>query len=387
MGFTRGPNLCYTRNMLCRSGPKLFCGGRRRAAKGGRVSLELAEIVSPLLEWYRQNARDLPWRRQPEPYRVWVSEIMLQQTRVEAVKGYFARFLAALPTPAALAAAPEGQLLKLWEGLGYYNRARNLQKAAKVVVERYGGQLPADYEALLSLPGVGRYTAGAVASIAFGLPEPAVDGNVLRVLSRLEADRSDIADPRTRAAAEQALRRVMPDGAPGAFNQALMELGALVCVPNGPPQCGRCPLAGLCQGRLQGVALDLPVKSSKKPRRIEQRTVLVVVRDNLTAIRRRPARGLLAGMWELPSLEGEADSRQAVEAVRRWGLEPLRVEPLGRAKHIFTHVEWHMSGLRVSVEEPREVPGLVWALPGQLREDYPLPSAFRAYLDPRREIV
>ncbi|HIX64973.1 MAG TPA: A/G-specific adenine glycosylase [Candidatus Anaerotruncus excrementipullorum] len=348
--------------------------------------LQLERIVRPLLDWYRQNARDLPWRRDPTPYRVWVSEIMLQQTRVEAVKGYFARFLAALPTPAALAAAPEGQLLKLWEGLGYYNRARNLQKAARILVERYGGQLPGDYEALLALPGVGRYTAGAVASIAFGLPEPAVDGNVLRVLSRLTADRSDIADPRTRQAAEQALRRVLPPGEPGSFNQALMELGALVCVPNGPPLCSRCPLAGLCQGRQEGIALDLPVKSSKKPRRVERRTILVVERDQLTAIRRRPARGLLAGMWELPSLEGEADARQAVEAVRGWGLEPLRVEPLGPSKHIFTHVEWQMTGFRVVAAEAGEAPGLVWAAPQQLRETYPLPSAFRYYLEPRREL-
>ena len=231
--------------------------------------LNLSEIIAPLLDWYRKNARDLPWRRESTPYRVWVSEIMLQQTRVEAVKGYFTRFLAALPTPQALAAAPEEQLLKLWEGLGYYNRARNLRKAAKLL----------------------HYTAGAVASIAFGLPEPAVDGNVLRVLSRLTADPSDIADPRTKAAAEDALRQILPVEDPGTFNQALMELGALVCVPNGLPLCDRCPLADLCQGHIQGIALDLPVKSSKKPRRLEQRTILVLVRDRLTAIRKRPVGG------------------------------------------------------------------------------------------------
>ena len=348
--------------------------------------LNLSEIIAPLLDWYRKNARDLPWRRESTPYRVWVSEIMLQQTRVEAVKGYFTRFLAALPTPQALAAAPEEQLLKLWEGLGYYNRARNLQKAAKLLVEQYHGQLPGNYEALLSLPGVGHYTAGAVASIAFGLPEPAVDGNVLRVLSRLTADPSDIADPRTKAAAEDALRQILPVEDPGTFNQALMELGALVCVPNGPPLCDRCPLADLCQGHIQGIALDLPVKSSKKPRRLEQRTILVLVRDRLTAIRKRPQRGLLAGMWELPSLEGKCSSEQVVLAVRQWGLEPLRVEPLGPSKHIFTHVEWQMEGFRVLVEEPQSGAGLLWALPEQLWEAYPLPSAFRFYLNPRKGI-
>ncbi|WP_308754316.1 A/G-specific adenine glycosylase [uncultured Anaerotruncus sp.] len=344
--------------------------------------MRLEEIVEPLLGWYAENARDLPWRREVTPYRVWISEIMLQQTRVEAVKGYFARFLSALPGPAELASADERELLKLWEGLGYYSRARNLQKAAKVIMETHGGELPASREALLTLPGVGPYTAGAVASIAFGLPEPAVDGNVLRVLSRLTADGSDIADPAVRRAAEKTVRGIIPAGRAGAFNQALMELGATVCAPNGPPACGRCPLAGLCEAHAAGKETAYPVKAAKKARRVEERTVLLLVRDELIALRRRPAKGLLAGLWELPNLPGALGGADAVEAARALGLAPLRVEPLGPAKHIFTHIEWHMTGYRVTVEEAQAGEGLEWIDPRGLREDYPLPSAFSAYLAP-----
>ena len=345
--------------------------------------MNLSDIIEPLLNWYEAEKRDLPWRVSKDPYRVWISEIMLQQTRVEAVKGYFVRFLTALPDVSALAGVPEQQLLKLWEGLGYYNRARNLQKAAQQVMERFQGALPESYEELLTLPGIGSYTAGAIASIAFGKPVPAVDGNVLRVLSRLTANYDDIADPKTKCAAEDMLRKVMPAGRCGEFNQSLMELGAVICVPNGPPDCERCPLAGLCEARKQGIALELPVKTAKKPRRIEQHTILLLVRDDLLAIRRRKGKGLLAGLWELPSALGTLTREQAVSQARSFGLEPLRAEELCAAKHIFTHVEWHMTGWRITVAESIPMQGgLVWAKPEQLREEYPLPSAFRAYLTP-----
>lgn len=341
--------------------------------------MELGKTVQPLLDWYRANARDLPWRHEVTPYRVWVSEIMLQQTRVEAVKGYFTRFLQALPDIPALARVPEQTLLKLWEGLGYYSRARNLQKAANCVMEQYGGALPASYERLLALPGIGAYTAGAVASIAFGLPVPAVDGNVLRVLARVAADRSDIADPRTKKAAQAALRPVMPGRDSGAFNQALMELGATICAPNVPPRCQACPLAALCEGRRQGVAAALPVKKPRAPRRVESRTVFLLEQAGRLALRRRPPQGLLASLWELPNAAGRLDGAQAVAQVRALGLEPLRLHPLPPAKHIFTHVEWHMTGWRVQLE-PGDSGGLTWATPAQMHGEYPLPSAFRPFL-------
>ncbi|MEM1483951.1 A/G-specific adenine glycosylase [Oscillospiraceae bacterium PP1C4] len=342
--------------------------------------MELAQITEPLLGWYAKNARILPWREDVTPYHVWVSEIMLQQTRVEAVKGYYLRFTSELPDIASLAGATEQQLLKLWEGLGYYNRVRNLQKAAQMVMERYGGELPASYEELLTLPGIGPYTAGAVASIAYGIPVPAVDGNVLRVISRLRASYADIADPKVKRGVEDDLRGSMPQGHAGAFNQSLMELGATVCVPNGPPNCAVCPVHDLCEGRKLGIAIDLPVKTAKKPRRIEDRTVLLLVRDDMLAIRKRKDKGLLAGLWELPSLAGHLDNTNAIEVIRKWGLEPLRVEALGEAKHIFTHIEWQMTGLRVTVEESHAVDGLTWVDPKQLRDKYPIPSAFRSYL-------
>ena len=337
----------------------------------------LQDLPGPLLAWYRANARDLPWRRTTDPYQIWVSEIMLQQTRVAAVLGYYARFLETFPTVEALAAAPEERLMKLWEGLGYYSRVRNLQKAAQIVMEQHGGALPADYDALLKLPGVGAYTAGAIASISFGLPVPAVDGNVLRVVARISGDGGDIARPDTKARMRAALQAVLPVDAPGDFNQALMELGATVCAPNGPPRCLECPAMAFCKGRLRGTAEDLPVKGAKKPRRVEEKTVFLLVRDGKIALRKRPGTGLLAGLWEFPNVEGALDEAAAGAAVSVWGLEPRRWESRLTAKHIFTHVEWHMTGytLEVAGDGPAD---FVWADAGVL-SDRAVPSAFGRY--------
>ncbi len=328
--------------------------------------------AAPLLRWYRENARALPWRQNQDPYRVWVSEIMLQQTRVEAVLPYYERFLRELPTVQALAAAPEDRLLKLWEGLGYYSRARNLQKAARELAAR--GGFPHTARELRELPGIGDYTAGAVASIAFGEPEPAVDGNALRVRARLFADPAPIDAPETkrRAAAElRAVLETLPRADVGAFNQALMDLGASVCVPNGAPLCGSCPIAAQCEARRRGVERDLPQKRAKKPRRVEDRTVFALVWQGRLGLRKRPPRGLLAGMWELPSVDGALDERQAREALRAWGVDapPQR---LPDARHVFTHVEWRM---RVYRAEGR-AEGFFWATKEELARGYALPSAF-----------
>lgn len=234
----------------------------------------LEKIVEPLLEWFQGNKRALPWREDPTPYRVWVSEIMLQQTRVEAVKPYFERFTAALPDIGALAGCEEEKLLKLWEGLGYYNRVRNMQTAAKDVMEGHGGQLPADYGKLLELKGIGHYTAGAIASIAYGIPVPAVDGNVLRVITRVAADSSDIMKQPFRTKVEQELLKIIPKDRASAFNQGLMELGATVCLPNGAPQCGNCPWQGFCEAACRGLWEEIPVKSKAKPRKIEEKQYL-----------------------------------------------------------------------------------------------------------------
>lgn len=345
---------------------------------------QLGGIVEPLLAWYDAHARVLPWREQPTPYRVWVSEIMLQQTRVEAVKPYFERFMTALPGIRDLAEAPEDQILKLWEGLGYYNRVRNMQKAAQKLTAEYDGEMPADFEAILDLPGIGSYTAGAIASIAFGLPYPAVDGNVLRVLSRIEKSYDDILKQSVKRRFEQEVKAVIPAGRAGDFTQSLIELGAIVCVPNGAPRCGECPLAAFCQAHQEGVETELPKKTPPKSRRIQDKTVLVLVSDNQAALRKRPAKGLLAGLYELPNLEGHLKPDQVLDYVKEAGLSPIRIQELPAAKHIFSHIEWHMEGYVVKVEEPERQGNpekLFFVEKQQMEEKYSIPAAFAAYTE------
>ena len=338
-------------------------------------AVALSRLPPPLLRWYRENARDLPWRKTQDPYRIWVSEIMLQQTRVAAVLGYYARFLDAFPTVEALASARSNQLMKLWEGLGYYSRARNLQKAARLVTDQ--GGFPDTYEGLLELPGVGDYTAAAIASAAFARREAAVDGNVLRVVTRLTDDHSDIAAPQTKKNIRAQVQTVFPEAEADVriFNQALMELGATVCVPNGPPKCLFCPARDLCLGRARGTAENLPVKAPKKSRRVEDKTVFLLLREGKLALRKRPASGLLAGLWEFPNVEGALDESAAGEAVRAWGLEPKAWRNRLTAKHIFSHVEWHMTGytLEAAGEGPE---GFVWV---DTLEQHAVPSAFARY--------
>ena len=342
---------------------------------------DLKNIIKPLLTWFSLNARELPWRSDPTPYKVWISEIMLQQTRVEAVKPYFERFTKALPDIGSLAACPEDQLLKLWEGLGYYSRVRNLQSAARQIMSDYNGEMPCDYGELLKLKGIGSYTAGAISSIAFGKAEPAVDGNVLRVLTRLSADDADITDPSFRKKTEDQVRAILPANRPGEFNQALMELGAMVCAPNGDPKCAECPLVSLCIAHKNGQQTIYPVKQRKKPRRIEEKTVLLIRDGDRIVLRKRPSKGLLAGMYEFPAEIGNLSEREAVEKVEALGFTPLRIEKLDEAKHIFSHVEWRMTGFLIRVAETEEIPeGLFLVDREQTERDFPVPSAYAAYM-------
>lgn len=337
-----------------------------------------AGITVPLLAWYESAKRDLPWRHTRDPYRIWVSEVMLQQTRVEAVRGYYERFLRALPDVQALAQAEEAVYLKLWEGLGYYSRVRNMHRAAVMVCEEYGGKFPSEYAQLRRLPGIGDYTAGAVASIAFGAQVPAVDGNVLRVVARLGNDCRPVSDPKVRGALRGLVAGLVPKDAPGAFNQAMMELGATVCVPNGAPRCAECPLSHLCEGFRLGTAAGLPVKAPKKPRRIEERTVFLLRCGELVALRRRPETGLLGGMWEFPAAEETLPAAAARAQIAAWGLEAGQLLSLRPAKHIFTHIEWHMTGYYAECSAPAG--GFAWVTLPQLRDGCALPSAFRSFL-------
>ena len=333
------------------------------------------DFVRLLLAWYDKNARALPWRAGDDPYAVWVSEIMLQQTRVNAALPYYRRWMAALPDISSLAAVDDARLHKLWEGLGYYSRARNLRRAAAELMHRYGGELPRSYEALLSLPGIGEYTAGAIASIAFGEAVPAVDGNVLRVWARLCDDYRDVLDPRTRKAFRAAIAGVIPADSPGAFNAALMELGETLCLPNAAPLCGRCPLGEQCLARAAGSAAELPVRAKKKPRRIECKTVFALLdEEGRPAVCRRPEEGLLAGLWQLPEAEGFLEADEAAEWMKSLDARPKGALLCCERRHCFTHIEWRM---RVyAAEAAMALPeGWRW-----LDEGMALPTAYRVCL-------
>ena len=349
--------------------------------------------LSPLLPWYEQNARKLPWRETRDPYRIWVSEIMLQQTRVEAVIRYYQRFLQRLPDVAALAACPETELLKLWEGLGYYSRVRNMQRAARMILEKHAGEFPHTYAELRALVGIGEYTAGAIASFAFDQPVPAVDGNVLRVTARLLCFGEDILSPASRRLLTAAVAQAQPAARAADFNQAMIELGALICLPNGTPKCGECPLADRCAARKNGLEDVLPVRKKAAPRKLQQRTVLILREGERVALRKRPPSGLLAGLYEPPCLEGAWGTEQLRALLSRYGTEPLYLTPLESAKHIFTHIEWHMTGFEVilpdgSCEKLSNIPGdgaenpfdaLFFAPRHEIDVQYAIPSAYRAY--------
>ena len=357
----------------------------------------LNRAVEPLLEWFQKEARTMPWRSNPIPYWVWISEIMLQQTRVEAVRPYFDRFMRELPDIMALAAVEEERLMKLWEGLGYYSRARNLKKAALICVEQYGGELPKTYEQLLELPGIGSYTAGAIASIAYGQEVPAVDGNVLRVISRLLAAKEDISKPSVKKEVEQMLLALMHRTHPNprAFTAALMELGALVCIPNGTPHCGKCPWYSICLARMQNQTAEIPVKKKKADRKIEEKTVFLVQDGGLTAIRKRPNTGLLAGLYELPNMQGYYSEKEVQRIWQEILAVPVIVEKLKNGKHIFSHIEWHMQAYRIIPKNKEEIleantdekmsymressNDLLFVTQQQLNTDYALPNAFKAW--------
>lgn len=322
-------------------------------------SYEYGEIVPYLVDWYEANARILPWRLEPTPYHVWISEIMLQQTRVEAVRGYYDRFLTALPTIEDLANASEDVILKLWEGLGYYSRVRNLQKAAKVVVDEYGGSLPASYTELLKLPGIGSYTAGAIASIAYGIPVSAVDGNVLRIAKRLAGSFDDITKASVKKQLEIEFTAITPEDAAGAFNQSLMDLGATICIPNGRPLCEKCPVMHLCIAFKKDLQSQIPVKPKKKGRRIEEKTVFVLECDGKLVLHKRLDKGLLAGLWELPNIEGKSSIDKVQDMLKRSFLEDeirnIELTSLGEGKHIFSHVEWHMTGFHIKYTDSEQM--------------------------------
>ena len=337
----------------------------------------LYNIAKDLITWYQKNARILPWRENISPYGVWISEIMLQQTRVEAVKKYYIRFMEELPTIKELSEVSDEKLLKLWQGLGYYNRAKNLKKTAIEVMEQYQGVIPNSYEKLLQLKGIGEYTAGAICSIAFGLPESAVDGNVLRVMTRLYAYEKDIMDKQVKKEFSIAIKEVLKHTNPSLFNQSIMELGAMVCLPNGTPKCNECPLQKYCKAYHQNRVMEFPHKSPKKQRRIEYRTMFFIICQNKLALHKRPETGLLSNLWELPNGLKEIS---LFEQLLQWGVRYATIDEMGKTKHIFTHIQWNMEGYYIQTDSFENCADFVWVTQCELQQKYALPSAFSVYV-------
>ena len=342
--------------------------------------MDVTGFQEALLSWYSREARVLPWRSDPVPYNVWISEMMLQQTRVDTVIPYYGRFIERYPSVSALAGADDEELLKVWQGLGYYRRAMNLKKAAQRMCLDFGGSVPDNPTDLMALPGIGRYSAGAIASIAFGRKVAAVDGNALRVMARLTADAGDITSPPVHRRLAEFVEHLLPEDRIGDFNQALMELGALICLPNGEPLCARCPVRAFCLARRAGTASSIPVRTVKEKRRIERRTVFVLMQDGLFALRQRPDAGLLPGLWEFPHMEGHLSAEQSREALEKVGLHIIGLTPLSPAKHIFSHLEWHMTGYSVQVTGKEVSGNWIWATPMEIRQRFSIPAAFRAFL-------
>ncbi len=346
----------------------------------------IQNTISPLIQWYKENKKPLPWRQAKSPYRVWISEIMLQQTRTSAVIPYFLRFIEKYPTVHDLANASDDELFKLWEGLGYYSRARNLKKCAKVLVEEYNGCFPQDKKTLLSLPGIGPYTAGAILSIAFGKPTPAIDGNVFRVMMRLLASDRDIADEKTRRDLDALLSSVYPEGEfSSLYTEAIMELGENVCIPNGEPRCDLCPLAHLCRAHEGHIETFFPLKTPKKPRRIEPRTLLIFAYANTYYIRQRPPKGLLASLYEFVGVDGHLTKEETCDYIRSCNINDFDITRLSDGKHIFTHIEWLMRGylIRLNAPLPESVlkeHSLVSATLYDMQEKYSIPTAFKMFL-------
>lgn len=333
-----------------------------------------SEQTELLLNWYEAEKRDLPWRNTTNPYHIWISEIMLQQTRVEAVKGYYERFLVALPTIEDLANVSEDKLLKLWQGLGYYSRAKNLKKTAQTVVDIYDSSLPADYNALLQLSGIGTYTAGAIASFAFSLPYPAVDGNVMRVMARLMGDSQDITLPQTKKLYTQQMYSLLPSDTKkvGSFNQSLIELGAMICIPNGKPKCDLCVLQAFCVSYQKNLIDTIPVRGVKKAKKLEYLNVFFLVHDNQIAIRKRPDTGLLSGLFEFPNTNQETTIQ---DSLKNWNISAYQLSTMQPQKHIFTHIIWHMNCYFILCKSHQNT-DFLWLSKDVIETEYALPSAF-----------
>lgn len=338
----------------------------------------MQKIVNPLLEWYCQNKRILPWRIDKDPYHVWISEIMLQQTRIEAVIGYYQRFMEELPTIIDLANCSQDKLLKLWEGLGYYNRVRNLQKAAKIIVEQYNQIFPNSYQEILALPGIGEYTASAISSICFSLKEATVDGNVLRVYMRVNNRYDNIDDMKIRKKVRGELIRIMPEDS-GSFNEALMELGETICIPNGVPKCDKCPIKCFCKAYQNKTYLELPVRQSKKEKKVENYTVFLFAFQDMLAISKRKNTGLLHSMWQFPNIESLLRITEIEKYLNENNIGFSKIKKAISYTHVFTHKKWNMCSYLIELNEKIDFNDIIWVSLKELDDFYAIPTAFQPF--------
>lgn len=336
-------------------------------------------IVNPLLKWYNKEKRDLPWRKTSDAYKIWISEIMLQQTRVEAVKEYYKHFLESLPTIQDLAKVEEDKLLKLWQGLGYYNRARNLKKCAEVLVNEFDSKFPEDYEQLKKLPGIGPYAAASIGSIALNLQTPAIDGNVLRVMTRIYEDDRDISSAKVRKDYFEKLKVIMPEETRN-FTESLMELGALICLPNGNPLCESCPIAFLCNGYHHQTMMNYPKKKKEIKRNVELKTIMILKYKNKYALQKRNNKGLLASLYEFYNIENNLNLEELQSNLKMEGIEYSEIIELGTEKHIFSHLEWHMYGYMINcLNKPSK--DFLWVAKKEIEEKYSLPNAYIKFMN------
>ena len=334
-----------------------------------------------LLAWYGKNARALPWRQQPSAYHTWISEIMLQQTRVETVIPYYLRFLEAFPTVQALAEAEEDRLLKLWQGLGYYNRVRNMQKAAQLLMQKQNSDLPSSPEELLKLAGIGDYTAAAIASIAFSVVIPVLDGNVLRVMARVLAVEAEIETAAVKKTLQQIAFTWISKAMPGDYNQAMMDLGATICLPNGAPLCLVCPCQSVCLAfRLN--RSDLPKRKVKTERKKQALTVLLLQSEDHFLLRRRSSKGLLANLWEFPNFPGHLEENEIKQLLQNLQTPLLAIKQLPKGRHIFTHIEWEMTAWNIEIAKENPFLDGVWVTKEEMANEYAIPNAFSFLLEP-----
>lgn len=337
----------------------------------------LNKMTEPLLKWFDNNKRNLPWRETNDPYKIWISEIMLQQTRVEAVKEYYLRFIKEIPTIQDLANIEEDKLLKLWEGLGYYSRARNLHKCAKQLIANHQYELPRDYVELKALPGIGPYAAASIGSIAYNLKTPAIDGNVLRVMTRILEDDRDILNQKVRKDYFEKLKQIMPNDTRN-FTEGLMELGALICLPNGEPKCDICPMNFLCQSYKNQTMMEYPKKKKEINRKMEEKTILILEYNNKIAIQKRPEKGLLASLYEFYSLNEPHSVESLKKELEKLEITYEKIIPLGKSKHIFSHIEWKMTGFYILCKKEIKK-NFIWVTKEELQNHYSVPKAYSYY--------